>query len=125
MPEQSIVQRQPAGVVLTPEMADELVQFTQEQLDTVRSLIGLGMVEYDRMYSNLKAYVERGGRSPDHQQYVVERAASLLQIHNIAVDTIVRKGIQDTLDNRYVREVEVSRIVEVPQRGWLPRLLGK
>jgi hypothetical protein len=75
--------------------------------------------------SPIQAYVERGGRSPDHQRYIADRGAALLSTHNIAVDTIIRRAISDTLNNRFVKEVEVTRIKEVPQRGILPRLLGR
>ena len=70
---------------------------------------------------------EKGERSRswDHQKYIADRGAALLSIHNSAVDTIIRSGIRDTLDNRFVKEVEVTRIREIPQRGILPRLLGR
>jgi hypothetical protein len=125
MANQSIARRQTTDIVLPQDTSQELIQHTQAQLDTVRSLVGMGIVEYDLMYSQLKAYVERGGRSWDHQKYILERAGALLSIHNIAVDTTIRRGISDTLDNRFIKEVEVTRIVEVPRQGILPRLLGR
>jgi hypothetical protein len=85
----------------------------------------MGITEYDLMYGQMKAYVERGGRTPDHQKYLAERAASLLVTHNIAVDTIIRGAISDVRANRYVKEVSVPRIVEIPQRGIFPKLFGR
>jgi hypothetical protein len=86
---QPLAHRQTGDVVFPQDTAQELVQHAQAQVDTVRSLIGMGIVEYDLMYSQLKAYVERPGRSPDQQKYITGRAAALLNTHNIAVDTII------------------------------------
>jgi hypothetical protein len=106
-----------------------LAQHTQAKLEAVRNLVGMGITEYDLMYGQMKAYVERGGggggRSPDHQKYIAERAASLLATHNIAVDTIIHGAISDVRDSRYVKEVSVPRIIEIPQRGIIPRLFGR
>jgi hypothetical protein len=121
----ALARRQTGDLIFPQEATQEFVQHTQAKLDTVRSLVGMGITEYDLMYGQMKAYVEKGGRTPDHQKHIVERGAHLLNIHNVAVDTIIRGAISDTLDNRYVREVEVTRIREVPQRGIIPKLFGR
>jgi hypothetical protein len=100
-------------------------QHTQAQLDTVHNLAGMGIVEYDRMYTDMQAYVQRPGRSADHQRHITDRAASLLTTHNVAVDTIIRRTISQTIDTRYVREVEVQRVIEVQKPGIFPRLFGR
>jgi hypothetical protein len=57
MPNQSITPRQTTGIIPSQDSSRGLVQHTQAQLDTVRSLVGMGIVEDDLMYSQLKAYV--------------------------------------------------------------------
>jgi hypothetical protein len=128
---QSLVPRQTGDLMFPQDASQGLAQHTQAKLEAVRNLVGMGIREYDLMYGQMKAYVEGGGggggggRSPDHQRYIAERAASLLATHNIAVGTIIRGAISDTRDNRYVKEVSVPRIIEVPRQGILPRLFGR
>jgi hypothetical protein len=122
---QPLARRQTGDLVFPQDSSSGMEQHTQAQLDTVHHLVGMGIVEYDRMYTDMQAYVQRPGRSADHQRYITDRAASLLTTYNIAVDTTIRRAINDTLDTRYVREVEVPRIIEVPQRGIIPRLFGR
>jgi hypothetical protein len=122
---QPLSRRQTGDLVSPQDSSSGMEQHTQAQLDTVHNLIGMGIVEYDRMYTDQQAYVQRPGRSPDHQRYITDRAASLLNTHNVAVDTIIRRAISQTIDTRYVREVEVPRIIEVQKPGIIPRLFGK
>jgi hypothetical protein len=123
----SLARRQTGDLVFPQDSSSGMVQHTQAKLETVRNLIGLGLTEYSLTYSQVKAFVEKSGQgqSPDFQKYMAERGAALLTIHNVAVDTTIRRAISQTLDTRYVREVEVPRIIEVPQRGIIPRLFGR
>jgi hypothetical protein len=127
MANQPLARRQTGDLVFPQDSSSGMEEHTQAQLDTVRNLVGMGITEYDLMYGQLQGYVEgRGaGRSPDHQKYIVERAASLLVTHNIAVDTIIRRAISQTIDTRYVREVEVQMVIEVQKPGIIPRLFGR
>jgi hypothetical protein len=122
---QPLSRRQTGDLVFPQDSSSGMEQHTQAQLDTVRRLADMGIVEYDRMYADMQGYVQRPGRSPDHQKYITERAASLLVTHNIAVDTIIRRAISQTIDTRYVQEVEVQKIIEVQKPGIIPRLFGR
>jgi hypothetical protein len=124
---QPLARRQTGDLVYPQDSASGLIPHTQAQLETVRNLIGLGLTEYSLTYSQVKAFVEKSGQgqSPDFQKYMAEHGAALLTIHNVAVDTTIRRAISQTIDTRYVREVEVQRVIEVQKPGIIPRLFGK
>jgi hypothetical protein len=123
----SLARRQTGDIVFSQDASQGHIQHTQAQLEAVRNLVGMGLTEYSLTYSQVKAFVEKSGQgqSPDFQKYMAERGAALLTTHNMAVDTIIRRAISQTIDTRYVREVEVQRVIEVPQRGIIPRLFSR
>jgi hypothetical protein len=115
MPEQAITKRQTGEVVVTQQAIGGVVsRHTQAKLAEARSVIGAGAMAYDETYRQVEAYVGQGGRSPGHQKYLQERTGYLMVIHDLAVDKIVRRALDDIIAER-PQVITRTRTVYVPE----------
>jgi hypothetical protein len=117
MANQSLARRQSTEVVVQQHTPGQIVQRTQTQLQEIRGVITTTVVEYDRTRYEVEAIVSRSGRSPGHQRYVEERAASLMSIYDGAVNAVVRNAVQSIITEA---PTEIVRTIYVPEprRSW-------
>jgi hypothetical protein len=115
MPEQTLTKRQ-TGEIVAPNQGNRGVvpRHTQAKLAEVRSVIAAGVMAYDETYRQVEAYVDQGGRSPGHQKYIQERTSYLLVNHDLAVDKIVRRALEDIIAER-LQVITRTRTVYVPE----------
>jgi hypothetical protein len=126
MPEQALSKRQTGEIVMPQQGSRGVVsRHTQSKLDEARSVIGAGVMAYDETYRQMEAYVQQGGRSMAHQKYLQERAGNLLVTHDMAVDNIVRKALEDIIAGR-PQVITRTRTVYVPEpkKPWYQFLTG-
>jgi hypothetical protein len=123
MPDQSIVPRPPTGQLMPQGSPGSPEQLTEEQLKAIGRVTVTTIVEMSKLYGHVEALMVQGNRSEQHQKWLLSRTANALHTYEIAADGIQRRAIGDIIANR-PPEV-VTRIIEVPPKGILPRLFGK
>jgi hypothetical protein len=117
MPNQSLARRQPTEVVVQQHTPGQIIHRTERQLQEITGVITTAAVEHDRTRYEVEAIVTKGGRSPGHQRYVEERAASLMSIYDGAVTTVVRKAVE-TIVTEAPTEIVRTVYVPEPRRSW-------
>jgi uncharacterized protein Yka (UPF0111/DUF47 family) len=123
MPDQSLNRRQ-ADVHLVPQASPGAPeQLTEEQLRAIGGVTVMTIVEMSTLYGQVEAIMEQGKRSDQHQRWLLSRTANAMRNYEVGADAIQRRAIADIIANR-PPEV-VTRIIEVPKKGVLPRLFGK
>jgi hypothetical protein len=100
-----------------------LEQLTEEQLRAAGSVTVTTIVEMRDLYGQVEVLMEQGKRSDQHQKWLLSRTANALHTYEVAADAIQHRAIAEIIANR-PPEV-VTRIIEVPKKGILPRLFGK
>jgi uncharacterized protein Yka (UPF0111/DUF47 family) len=98
-------------------------QLTEEQLRAIGSVTVTTIVEMSTLYGQVETIMEQGKRSDQHQRWLLSRTANAMRNYEVAADAVQRRAISEIIANR-PPEV-VTRIIEVPQKGILPRLLGR
>jgi hypothetical protein len=76
-------------------------------------------------YVQMQAILNQPGRSEAEQRQLAQFSASLFTEFTRGVTDIHRRALFDIINHRPAREIEVTRIVEVPQKGLVPRLFGR
>jgi hypothetical protein len=117
MPDQSLVPSQRGSSPGSPE------QLTEEQLRAAGRVTVTTVVEMSTLYGQVEAIMEQGKRSDQHQRWLLSRTANAMRNYEAAADAIQRRAISEIIANR-PPEV-VTRIIEVPKKGVLPRLFSK
>ena len=123
MPDQSIVPRQATGHLVPQGNGGSPEQLTEDQLRAIGGVTVTTIVEMSTLYGQVEAIMEQGKRSDQHQRWLLSRTANAMRTYEVGADAIQRRAIADIIANR-PPEV-VTRIIEVPQKGVLPRLFGK
>jgi hypothetical protein len=123
MPDQSLSRRQSSGDLIPQGNPGSPEQLTEEQLRAIGSVTVTTIVEMSTLYGQMEAIMEQGKRSDQHQRWLLSRTANAMHTYEVAADAIQRRAIADIIANR-PPEV-VTRIIEVPQKGILPRLFGR
>jgi hypothetical protein len=86
-------------------------------LNTVRA--------HDAFLAELKAYVEKGGRDPIHQQRVEDEAAFALGVFEQTSARVLEKGIINESDNLPKEVIETVYVQPPPPpKSWFQRVLG-
>jgi hypothetical protein len=86
-------------------------------LNTVRA--------HDVFVAELKAYVEQGGRDPNHQQRVEDEAAFALGVFEQTSARVLEKGIIQESDNLPKEVIETVYVQPPPPpKSWFQRVLG-
>jgi hypothetical protein len=123
MPEQAIIPRHPTGDLVPQGSPGAPEQLTEAQLRAVGRMTVTTIVQMRDLYGQVEALLAQGNRSDQHQKWLLSRTANAMHAYEVAADAIQRKAIAEIIANK-PPEV-VTRIIEVPQKGILPRLFGK
>jgi uncharacterized protein Yka (UPF0111/DUF47 family) len=123
MPDQSLNRRQVTGDLMPQGSPGAPEQLTEDQLRAIGRVTVTTIVEMSTLYGQVEKLMEQGNRSDQHQRWLLPRAANALHTYEVAADAIQRRAIGEIISNK-PPEV-VTRIIEVPQKGILPRLFGK
>jgi hypothetical protein len=123
MPEHAIIRRHPAGDLVPQGSPGTPEQLTEAQLRAIGRVTVTIIVEMRDLYGQVEKLMVQGNRSDQHQQWLLSRTANAMHTYEVAADAIQRKAIGEIITNK-PPEV-VTRIVEVRQKGFLPRLFGK
>jgi uncharacterized protein Yka (UPF0111/DUF47 family) len=123
MPDQSHIRSQSTGDLMPQARPGGPEQLTEEQLRAIGGVTVMTIVEMSTLYGQVEAIMEQGKRSEQHQRWLLSRTANAMRNYEVAADAIQRRAIADIIANR-PPEV-VTRIIEVPKKGVLPRLFGK
>ena len=123
MPEHAILPRQLTGDIVPQGSPGAPEQLTDDQLRAIARVTVTTIVAMRDLYGEVEALMVQGNRSNQHQKWLLSRTANALHTYEIAAEGIQRRAIGEIIANR-PPEV-VTRIIEVPKKGILPKLLGK
>ena len=123
MPEHAILPRQLIGDIVPQGSPGAPEQLTDDQLRAIARVTVTTIVAMRDLYGEVEALMVQGNRSNQHQKWLLSRTANALHTYEIAADGIQRRAIGEIIANR-PPEV-VTRIIEVPQKGVLPRLFRR
>jgi hypothetical protein len=123
MPDKSITRRHTTGDIVLPETNGYQVELTTSQIRQMAAVTKTLIVETDRLNTDVEVYVLKPGRSVTNQKSIEEFAAVLVNNFERAAVGVQAQAFSAIMD-RQPRE-QVTRIIEVPQRGVLPRLFGR
>jgi hypothetical protein len=123
MPEHAILPRQLTGDIAPQGSPGSPEQLTDDQLRAIARVTVTTIVAMRDLYGEVEALMVQGNRSDQHQKWLLSRTAHALHTYEIAAEGIQRRAIGEIIANR-PPEV-VTRIIEVPQKGVLPRLFGR
>jgi hypothetical protein len=123
MTSRSIQRRATSGDIIPQGNPGSLEQLTEAQLRAIGRVTVTTIVEMRDLYGQVEKLMVQGNRSDQHQQWLLSRTANALHTYEVAADAIQRRAIGEIIANK-PPEV-VTRIIEVPQKGILPRLFGR
>jgi hypothetical protein len=123
MPDQSLNRRQVTGDLIPQASPGSIEQLTEKQFRAVGRVTVMTIVETSTLYGQVEKLMGQVHHSDELQRRFLSRTANAIHNYDAAVDGIQRKAIAEIIANR-PPEV-VTRIIEVPQKGILPRLLGR
>jgi hypothetical protein len=117
----SLARRQAADVVVQQAPPGTVARHAQQQLEEAFAVGAISLAEYDRIYAYVKAIVEKGGRSPDHQNWFVGKAAHVLSGYEATHNRIIHDAWTDIIQNR-PQEIVTTIYQDKP---FLKRLTGR
>jgi hypothetical protein len=123
MPDQQLTRRHVTGDIVLPGTTGYQVELTEAQIRQMAAVTRTLIVETDRLNTDVEAFVLKPGRSLANQQNIEEFAAVLVNNFQRAAVGVQAQAFSAIMDKQ-PRE-QVTRIIEVPQRGLLPRLFGR
>jgi uncharacterized protein Yka (UPF0111/DUF47 family) len=123
MPDQPLNRRQ-ADLHLVPQRSPgSLEELTEEQFRAIGRVTVMTIVETSTLYGHVEKLMAQVHHSDELQRRFLSRTANAVHNYDVAVDAVQRRAISEIIANR-PPEV-VTRIIEVPKKGVLPRLFGK
>ena len=123
MPDQSITQRHIIGDIVLPGTTGFQVKLTEAQLRQMAAVTKTLIVETDGLNRDVESFVLKPGRSVTNQKNIEEFSALMVTNFQRAAVSVQAQAFVAIMDKQ-PRE-QVTRIIEVPQRGVLPRLFGR
>jgi hypothetical protein len=123
MADQSHSRRQSTGDLMPQTRPGAPEQLTEEQLRAIGRVTVTTVVEMSTLYGQVEAIMAQGNRSDQHQRWLLSRTANAMHNYELAADDIQRRAISEIIANQPPEMV--TRIIEVPKKGILPRLFGK
>jgi hypothetical protein len=123
MPDQSHSRRQSTGDLMPQVRPGGPEQLTEEQLRAIGSVTVTTIVEMSTLYGKVEAIMGQVHHSDELQRRFLSRTANAIHNYDVAVDAVQRRAISEIIANK-PSEV-VTRIIEVPKKGVLPRLFSK
>jgi hypothetical protein len=122
MPDQPIT-RHTTGDIVLPGTTGYQVELTEAQLRQMAAVTKTLIVETDGLNRDVESFVLKPGRSVTNQKSIEEFSALLVTNFQRAAVSVQAQAFVAIMDKQ-PRE-QVTRIIEVPQRGVLPRLFGR
>ena len=123
MTSQSIQRNYRSGNIVPQGNPGAPEQLTEDQLRAIGRVTVTTIVAMRDLYGEVEALMAQGTRSDQHQKWLLSRTANALHTYEIAAEGIQRRAIGEIIANK-PPEV-VTRIIEVPQKGLLPRLFSR
>jgi hypothetical protein len=123
MPDQQLTRRHTTGDIVLPGTNGFQVELTEAQLRQMAAVTKTLIAETDALNTDVEAFVTKPGRSVANQKSIEEFSALVVNNFARAAVGVQAQAFSAIMDNR-PRE-QVTRIIEVPQRGLLPRLFGR
>jgi hypothetical protein len=123
MPDQPLNRRQSTGDLMPQGNPGSIEQLTEEQFRAVGRVTVMTLVETGTLYGQVEKLMGQVHHSDELQRRFLSRTANAMHNYDAAVDAIQRKAIAEIIANKPAEVV--TRIIEVPRKGVLPRLLGK
>jgi hypothetical protein len=111
------------GDIVLPETNGFQVELTASQIRQMAAVTKTLIVETDGLNRDVEAFVNKSGRSAANQQNIAEFSALVVNNFQRAAVGVQAQAFSAIMDNR--PKEQVTRIIEVPQRGLLPRLFGR
>jgi hypothetical protein len=123
MPDQSRNRSHSTGDLMPQRIPGSIEQLTEEQFRAIGRVTVMTIVETSTLYGQVEAIMPQVNHSDELQRRFLSRTANAIHNYDVAVDAVQRRAISEIIANR-PPEV-VTRIIEVPKKGVLPRLFGK
>jgi hypothetical protein len=123
MPDQQLTRRHTPGDIVLPGTTGYQVELTEDQLRQMATVTKTIIVETDGLNRDVEAFVLKPGRSTANQQNIAEFSALAVSNFQRAAIGVQAQAFVAIMDKQ-PRE-QVTRIIEVPQRGLLPRLFSR
>jgi hypothetical protein len=123
MADQSITRRHTPGDIVLPGTSGFQVELTEAQIRQMAAVTKTLIVETDGLNRDVEAFVLKPGSSVTTQKSIEEFAAAVVNNFERAAVGVQAQAFVAIMDKQ-PRE-QVTRIIEVPQRGLLPRLFGR
>jgi hypothetical protein len=123
MPDQSLTRRHTPGDIVLPGTNGYHVELTEAQIRQMAAVTKTLIVETDRLNTDVEAFVLKPGRSLANQKNIEEFAAVLVSNFERSAVGVQAQAFRAIMDNQ--PRQQVTRVIEVPQRGLLPRLFGR
>jgi hypothetical protein len=123
MPDQLRNRSHSTGDLIPQTSPGSIEQLTEERFRAAGRVTVMTIVETSTLYGQVEKLMGQVHLSDELQRRFLSRTANALHNYDVEVDTIQRKAIAEIIANK-PPEV-VTRIIEMPKKGILPRLLGK
>ena len=123
MTNQSLARRQLTGDIVVPGTSEFQVELTASQISQMAAVTKTLIMETDGLNRDVEAFVTKPGRSVANQQNITEFSALMVNNFQRAAVGVQAQAFAAIMDKQ-PRE-QVTRIIEVPQRGLLTRFFGR
>jgi hypothetical protein len=120
---QPLARRQTTGQII-PQGSNDPGTLAEAQLAAMDDVTMICLTGLQTTYTHVRDFLNQPGRDPAQQQRFMEWGGRLFGNFEVAVDVVHRRAIQEILDTRPRAVEPPPRIIEVPQRGIIPRLFG-
>jgi hypothetical protein len=115
MANQSLDQTPPTEFIKRQHNAERLISRIEEQGVALGTLITTAAVVYDETRRELDAIVNKKGRTPGHQRYIEERAASLQSIFDGAMNATVKTAALNIINQGPTEIVRTIYVHDEPE----------
>jgi hypothetical protein len=123
MANQSVVHSQSTGDLMPQGSPGSIEQLTEEQFRAIARVTVMTIVETSTLYGHVEKLMGQVHHSDELQRRFMSRTANAMHNYDVAVDAIQRRAIGEIIANK--PPAVVTRIIEVPQKGVLPKLFGR
>src|ERR671914_571370 len=120
MASQPVTRSQSTGDLIPQAHAGSPVQLTESHIRQMAQVTQTILGETDLLHNQVEAAVTKPGRSAANQRSIEGFAALLTNNFDRAALAVQAQAFQRIVAN-LPQQVEVTRIIEVPQKGVLPR----
>ena len=119
------ITRRHAGAIVVQGSDSPAVQVSESQLGQMAEVTMAVIRVTDDVYGQAEEYIRRGqgNRSAGHHQRLIERAGVALAVFNRGTQAVQEQAFTGILQNR-PHHVDVPRIIEVPQKGFISRIFS-